>query len=77
MPGPSCCLIDVLVSAGIVTTLTSTSMFSLHSNAQRPSAITGMRREELELGLKRRKLGDTERAVIVVRDHKTGQSMNY
>ena len=46
-----------------------------HSNGQRPSAITGMTKQELDEGMKRRKLGDTQRAVIVVQKHKTGPSI--
>lgn len=52
-------------------------LFALRSNAQRPSAVTGMMKNELLEGMKRRRLGDTDRAVIVVREHKTGLLNNH
>ena len=64
-----------MVSAQLSTTFFN-SLFPLHSNAQRPSAITGMTRQEIVEGMKRRRLGDVKRAVIVVREHKTGLSRN-
>lgn len=70
------CLPRIMVSSQLSMTLFK-FLFPLHSNAQCPSSVTGMMREELLEGLKRRRLGDTDHAVIVVREHKTGLSSNH
>ena len=36
-----------------------------------------MVREEMVLGLKKRKLGDMSRAVIIVKNHKTGSLIHF
>ena len=73
--GPHNCSTDVLVNLKVLN-FSQPFLFNflLHSNAQRPSAITSMTKEELLEGLKRRRLGDMQRAVIVVKEHKTGLS---
>ena len=45
----------------------------VHSNAQHHNTITGMTREQLEEGVRTRRLGDTKQTVIVVKTHKTGR----
>ena len=49
-----------------------TLLFFLHSNAQRPGAVTGMMVGEVNEGLGKRKFGDSDRAIILVKNHKTG-----
>ena len=69
MPQSVCRATDVLVSYWC------TYMYvTAHSNAQRPSAITGMTATELKQGLESRTLGKTDRAIFMVKHHKTGQS---
>ena len=68
----NCCL--GLLAARLMCTTLHFSIHSLlvHSNGQRPSSITGMTKQEMLEGLQRRRLGELDHAVIVVKNHKTG-----
>ena len=53
--------------------LALTLLLLVYSNAQH--SITGMTKGELEEGTQRRRLGNTQGAVIVVKKHKTGRPL--